>query len=81
LLTDVQRFGQGYRAGRGFSDGSVVNNPPVNARNTDLTPGWERSPGRGKWQPTPVFLLENLMDRGARQATVHRVAESPTELK
>ena len=30
---------------------------------------------KGKWQPTPVFLLENSMDRGAWQATVHRVAE------
>ena len=31
---------------------------------------WER-----KWQPTPVFLLENSMDRGAWQATVHAVAK------
>ena len=33
-------------------------------------------PWRGKWQPTPIFLLENPMDRGACQATVHGVAES-----
>ena len=32
-------------------------------------------PWRGKWQPTPIFLLENPMDRGACQATVHGVAE------
>ena len=28
-------------------------------------------PWRRKWQPTPVFLLENAMDRGAWQAIVH----------
>ena len=35
------------------------------------------------WQPTPVFLriLENLMDRGAWWATVHRVTKSWTRLK
>ena len=26
------------------------------ARDTSLIPGLERSPGRRKWQPTPVFL-------------------------
>ena len=31
-------------------------------------------PRRGKWQPTPVFLPENSMDRGARGTTVHGVA-------
>jgi len=28
-----------------------------------------------KWQPTPVFLLENSMHRGAWWAIVHGVAE------
>ena len=31
-----------------------------------------------KWQPTPVFLPENPMDRGAWQATVPGVTESDT---
>ena len=31
--------------------------------------------GRRNWQPTPVFLLENPMDRGAWQATVHGVTK------
>ena len=31
---------------------------------------------RRKWQPTPVFLPGNPMDRGAWQATVHGVAKS-----
>ena len=36
---------------------------------------------RRKWQPTPVFLLENPMDRGACWAAVHGVAQSRTRLK
>ena len=37
-------------------------------------------PWRRKWQPTPVFCLENPMDRGAGQATVHGVAKRRTWL-
>ena len=38
---------------------------------------WVRKiPWRRKWQPTPVFLPENPMDRGAWQATVHGIAKS-----
>ena len=33
-----------------------------------------------KWQPTPVFCLENSRDTGAWQAAVHRVAKSQTWL-
>ena len=32
-------------------------------------------PWRRKWQPTPVFLPGNSMDRGAWQAVVHGIAE------
>ena len=35
---------------------------------------------RRKWQPTPVLLPGNLMDRGAWWATVHWVAKSWTWL-
>ena len=38
----------------------------------------EKIPWRRKWQPTPVFLLRNPMDRGAWWATVHGVAERQT---
>ena len=42
---------------------------------------WVRKiPWRRAWQPTPS-CLENLMDRGAGQATVHRVAKSRTRLR
>ena len=40
-----------------------------------------KMPWRRAWQPTPVFLLENPMDRGAWWATVHGVAKSWTRLK
>ena len=39
--------------------------------------GWEE-PRRREWQPTPVFLLGEFMDRGAWLATVHRVTKSWT---
>ena len=35
-------------------------------------------PWRRKWQPTPVFLPGNPMDRGAWWAPVHGAAESDT---
>ena len=38
-------------------------------------------PWRRKWQPTPVFLPGNPMDRGAWQATVYGVAKSWTNLE
>ena len=43
-----------------------------------------KNPWRRKWQPSPVFLPENPMERGAWRATVstvHRVAKSWTGLK
>ena len=40
---------------------------------------WVRKiPWRRAGQPTPGFLLENPMDRGARRATVRGVTESDT---
>ena len=40
-----------------------------------------RSPGRGHGNPLLYSCLENPMDRGAWQATVHRVAKNQTQLK
>ena len=37
-------------------------------------------PWKKKWQPTPVFLLGNPMDRKAWQATVHEVTKNQTWL-
>ena len=44
-------------------------------------PGLERSPGGGSGNPLQYSCLENLMDRGARQATVHGVTKSQIQLK
>ena len=62
----------------------VIKNPPANAgdiRDASSIPGLERSPGGGHGNPLQYSYLENPMDRGARQATVHSVAESWTGLK
>ena len=40
-----------------------------------LISGWERSPGGGHDDPLQYFCLGNPMDRGAWQATVHRVVK------
>ena len=40
-----------------------------------LNPWAGKIPWRSTWQPTPVFLLEIPMDRGAWWATVHTVAK------
>ena len=45
-------------------------------RDTGSIPGSERSPGGGHGNPLQYSCLENPMDRGARRAMVHRVAES-----
>ena len=59
----------------------MIKNLPANAgdvRETDLIPGLGRSPGEGNGNPLQYSSLENPMDRGAWQATVHRVEQSQT---
>ena len=43
----------------------LVKNLPVNAGHAGSIPGSGRPPWRRKWQPAPVFLPANCMDRGA----------------
>ena len=64
----------------GFSGVSVVKNLPAVQEMQVPSLGWEDTLER-EWQPTPVFLLENSMDRGAWRATVYGVAKSQTQLK
>ena len=62
----------------------MVKNPPANAgdiRDVGLTPRLGRSPGEGHGNTLQYSCLENPMDRGALQATVHRVTKSRTWLK
>ena len=56
--------------------GSVAKNPPASAGDMGSIPGLGRSPGEGDGNPLPYSCLENPMDRGAWQATVHGIAES-----
>ena len=49
-----------------------------NAGNSGLIPGLERSPGEGNGNPLQYYSLENPMDRGAWQATVHGLSKSQT---
>ena len=56
----------------------VVKNLPANAGSVL---GLGRSPGGGNGNPLQYSCLENPRDRGAWQATVHRVAKSQTQLK
>ena len=46
-----------------FPSGSVVKNPPDNARAVGLTPGLGRSPGKGNDNPLQYSCLGNSMDR------------------
>ena len=62
----------------------VVKNLLANAadlRDMGSIPGSERSPRGGHSNLLQYSCLENSMDRGAWQATVHRVANSQTQLK
>ena len=45
---------------------------------TGSIPGLGRSPGERNGKPLQYSCLENLMDRGVWQATVHQVAKSWT---
>ena len=76
----------------GFSDGSVVKYPPAKAGDAgDMgsIPVLGRSPGDGdgnplqysNGNPLQYSCLENSIDRGAWQATVHTVAKSGTQLR
>ena len=55
----------------------MVKNPPANSgdsRDEGLIPGSGRSSGEGNGNPLQYSFLENPMDRGIWQATVHGVS-------
>ena len=56
----------------------MVKNLPANAGDARVmgsTPGLGRFPGGGHGSPYQYSCLENPMDRGAWQATIHRVKQ------
>ena len=68
----------------GVPGGSAVKNLPANvggAGDPGSIPGLGRALGGGNGNPLQYSCLGNLMDRGAWQAIVNRVAKSWTQLK
>ena len=64
----------------GFPGGSVVKNLSANAQDMSLILGSRRSPGEANGNLLQYSGLGIPMDRGARQATVHEVVKTWTQL-
>ena len=60
----------------GFRGGSDSKESVSNAGDPSSIPESERSPGEGSESPLQYSCLENSMDRGAWQATIHGIAKS-----
>ena len=70
-----------YRLFKGIGcSGSYGKESACNAGDPSSIPWSRRSPGEGNGKPLQYSCLENSMDRGAWQATVHGVAKSQTQL-
>ena len=63
-----------------FPVGSEDKASACNVGDLGSIPGLGRVPGEGNGNPLQYSCLENPMDRGAWQATVHGVAKSWTQL-
>ena len=62
----------------GFPGSSAGEEPTFSSGDSSSIPGLGRSPGKGNDYPLQHSGLENSMDRGDCQATVHGVAKSWT---
>ena len=60
----------------GFPGGSDGEESACNAGDQGSIPGLEKSSGEYYGNPLQYSCLENSMDRGAWQATVHGITES-----
>ena len=63
----------------GFPDGSVIKSPPA-MQEAQIQSLSQKIPWRRKWLPTPVFLPENPMHRGAWWATVNGITRVGPDL-
>ena len=87
LLIDMgEEWGEGQQMFIRFSKGHVGlpceldgEESTCNAGDYEFDPWVGTIPQRRKWQPTPVFLPENPMDRGAWRATVHGVTNTGSD--
>ena len=76
MFTNTHRYRKqtsGYQWGVGFPGGSDGKESAYNVGDPGLIPGSGRSPGEGNGSPLQYSRLENPMDRGSWQATVHGV--------
>ena len=64
----------------GFPGGSDGKKSARSAGDPDSIPGSGKSPGEGNGKPFQYSCLENPLDRGAWQATVHGVARARQDL-
>ena len=72
--------GASFTYGLTFPDGSEDKVSACNSGDPGLIPGLGRSPREGNGNPLQYSCLDNPMDRGAWQATVHGVTKSWTQL-
>ena len=72
-------WGMSYLVGYlGFPGGSDGKEFACNMGDLSSIPGLGRSPGGGKGYPFHYSCLENPMDRGAWQVTVHEITKNQT---
>ena len=64
----------------GFPGGSDGKESACSIGDQGSIPGLGRSPGEGDGYPLQYSCLENPLDRGTWQATVHGAAKSQTQL-
>ena len=81
----ITNFTRQYSVSRASQVALVIKNLLANAggiRDTSLIRGFGRSPGLGHGNPLQYYsCLENLLNRGAWWAMVHKVTKSQTRLK
>ena len=65
----------GLQSRKGFPSGSVVKNPPANARDSGLIRGSGKCPGEGNGNPLQCSCLGNPIDGGVWHARVHGIAK------
>ena len=81
IFRELMKFCQtSHQRSLGFSSGSDGKVSVYNVGDPGSIPGLGRSLGEGNGNLLQYYCLENPMDRGAWQATVHGVAKSWTRL-
>ena len=76
----IQAQGKGGILFWDFLGGTVVKTSPANvgdSRDLGSIPASGRPPGEGNGNPPQYSCLENTLDRGAWQATLHGVTKEP----